>query len=150
MVEILDQFMTPERILLNVTCTDWEDAIDKGAAPLIAEKVIEKSYVQAVKANHRQMPYMVIAKGIMLAHARPECGANGIGLTLMTLAKPIEFGNDLNDPVQLVITLATPDNQSHVKMLEALTNFLMEPTLLEKFLSATTVEEAISILKGDF
>ena len=141
--------MTPERILLNVPCTDWEDALDKGAAPLLADKVIEESYVQAVKVNHREMPYMVIAKGIMLAHARPECGAHKIGLTLMTLATPIEFGNDLNDPVRLVITLATPDNKSHVKMLEALTNFMMDPELLEKFLSATTVDEAIGILKGD-
>lgn len=93
------------------------------------------------------MPYMVVAPGIMLAHARPECGAHTIGINLMTLANPINFGSELNDPVKFVITLATPDDKSHVKLLEALMAFLMEPNLLERFLSSKTVEEAIEILR---
>lgn len=144
---MLDKFVTPEDVMLQESCKDWEDAIDRGTAPLLQRKIIEPSYVEAIKNNHRQMPYMVIAPGIMLAHARPEAGAHAVGITLMTLAEPVEFGNELNDPVKFVITLATPDNKSHVKLLEALTAFLMNPELLEKFLSAKTADEAIGVLK---
>lgn len=144
---MLDKFINPEDVMFKVPCKDWQDAIEHGAAPLLKRKVIEESYIAAIKKNHQQMPYMVIAPGIMLAHARPECGAHAIGITLMTLAQPVEFGSELNDPVKFVITLATPDDKSHVKLLEALTEFLMNPKLLEEFLSAQTTDEAVSVLK---
>ncbi len=144
---MLEAFMDEEDVLLNVSCGDWQEALDKGAAPLLRRQVIEPSYVEAIKRNHREMPYMVIAPGIMLAHARPECGAKAIGLTLMTLEEPVEFGSELNDPVKLVITLATPDDKSHVKMLEALTEFLMDSDKLEAFGKAATAEEALDIMR---
>ena len=138
---MLEAFMNEEDVLLNVSCEDWQEALDKGAEPLLRRQVIEP------KRNHREMPYMVIAPGIMLAHARPECGAKAIGLTLMTLEEPVEFGSELNDPVKLVITLATPDDKSHVKMLEALMEFLMNSDKLEAFEKAATAEEALDIMR---
>lgn len=146
---MLTDFVTKEDVLFHEACGDWEDAVHRGAVPLIRRGVIEESYVEAIKKNHRAMPYMVIAPGIMLAHARPECGAHGIGITLMTLAEPVAFGSAMNDPVWLVITLATPDEQSHLKMLEALTNFLMTPERLDGFLAAKNVEEAFHALRGE-
>ena len=144
---MLDKFVTQEDVLLNEACDNWQEAIDCGAAPLLKRNVIEKSYVEAIKKNHQEMPYMVIAPGIMLAHARPECGAHGIGITLMTLKNPVEFGSELNDPVRFVITLATPDDKSHVKLLEALTGFLMSEGLVDRLLSAKNIEEAFAVLK---
>lgn len=146
---MLEKFISRENILLGERCSNWEDAVDRGARPLLDKGIIEPAYVEAIKENHRSMPYMVIAPGIMLAHARPECGARGMGLTLMTLGSPVKFGSEMNDPVRLVITLATPDETKHLKMLEALTEFLMERECLEKFLTARTVGEAMKILKGD-
>ncbi len=144
---MLDEFVTREDVLFRVPCRDWKEAVDRGAEPLLRRGVIDQSYVEAVKKNHQEMPYMVIAPGIMLAHARPECGAHGIGITLMTLQEPVAFGHELNDPVRFVITLATPDDKSHVKLLEALTNFLMNPELLDRFLAATSFEEAFQTLR---
>ena len=144
---MLDGFVTVEDVMFHENCKGWEDAIDHGAAPLLRRGVIEPSYVEAIKENHRKMPYMVIAPGIMLAHARPECGAHAVGLTLMTLSEPIEFGSEFNDPVRFVITLATPDDKSHVRLLEALTNFLMDSEKLDRFLAAKTFDEAFGVLK---
>lgn len=143
---MLERFITDGGILLQQSCTTWEDAIDRGAAPLLAADIIEPSYVEAIKVNHRAMPYMVIAPGIMLAHARPECGAHAVGITLMTLSPPIPFGSEQNDPVSLVISLATPDDKSHVQMLEALTDFLMNDAARERFLAAKTADEARAVL----
>lgn len=146
---MLEDFVGEDDILLGESCKDWEAAVERGAQPLLQRGIIEPAYVEAIKANHRAMPYMVIAPGIMLAHARPECGAHGVGLTLMTLREPVEFGSAHNDPVRLVITLATPDETKHLKMLEALTDFLMVPECLDNFLAARSVGEAMAILKGD-
>ena len=146
---MLEDFVGEDDILLGESCKDWEDAVMRGAQPLLQRGIIEPAYVEAIKANHRAMPYMVIAPGIMLAPARPECGAHGVGLTLMTLREPVEFGSAHNDPVRLVITLATPDETKHLKMLEALTDFLMVPECLDNFLAARSVGEAMAILKGD-
>ncbi len=143
---MLEQFLEKGDILLGEKCKDWEEAISRGCEPLLARQIIVPSYRDAIMENHRSMPYMVIAPGIMLAHARPECGARGLGITLMTLSPPIPFGSETNDPVSFVITLATPDDKSHVKMLEALTDFLMDDDLREKFLAARTEEEALAAL----
>ena len=144
---MLEEFVDEESVQIDVPCSSWQEALDTGAAPLLKKGIIEPSYVEAIKRNHREMPYMVIAPGIMLAHARPECGAKAIGLTLMTLEEPVEFGSELNDPVKLVITLATPDDKSHVKMLEALMEFLMNSDKLEAFEKAATAEEALDIMR---
>ena len=91
---------------------------------------------------------MVIAPGIMLAHARPEQGAVGMGLTIMTLANPVVTGSSTNDPVRIIFTLATPDETSHLNLLEELTGFLMERGAVDKLLAAKTIEEATVILQG--
>ena len=147
---MLEAFVKPEAIQLNVACKSWQEALDIGAAPLLADGVIEPSYVEAVKKSHQAMPYMVIAPGIMLAHARPECGAHAIGISLLTLKEPLPVGSELNDPVKLVITFATPDDKSHLKLLEALTEFLMDADRLARFMAVKSPAEAMELLgKGE-
>ena len=70
-------------------------------------------------------PYMVIAPGIALAHARPSSSVIETGLSLVTLKSPIEFGSTSNDPVSLVIGLAAVDHDSHIDLMAALSELLM-------------------------
>lgn len=143
---MLRDFLAQGDFLFQQKCDNWRAAIDAGAAPLLRRGIIEPSYVQAIKQAHQELPYMVIAPGIMLAHARPEQGAHGVGLTLMTLAHPIAFGNERNDPVRLVITLATPDATSHVQMLETLMGFLTAEGKVQGLLGAKNYAEATQVL----
>ena len=101
-----------------------------------------------IKRNHREMgPYMVIAPGIMLAHARPEEGATALGLTILTLREPVVFGSEQNDPVRLVITLATPDEKSHMRMLEELSEFLMTDGMADRLMVAESVTSAENLFQ---
>ena len=148
-VYMLEKYIDLDGIVLKACCCNWQEAIDQGAEPLLKRGVILPAYVDSIKKNHQELgPYMVIAPGIMLAHARPECGAKGLGLTVLTLENPIVFGSEMNDPVTLVITLATPDDMSHLHMLEALMDFLMCPELVAKLIAADTPAEALDILKN--
>ena len=38
-------------------------------------------------------PYIVLAPGLAMPHARPEMGAKQVGAALVTLEKPIDFGS---------------------------------------------------------
>jgi ascorbate PTS system EIIA or EIIAB component len=145
---MLEEYIEQNGLLLQQFCCGWEDAIEKGAAPLLAANSIDRKYIEAIKKNHKEIgPYMVIAPGIMLSHARPECGAKKLGLTIMTLSKPIVFGHTLNDPVNLIFTLATPDENSHLKMLEDLMGFMMKADFLAELQSVKTPVEALAIIK---
>ena len=147
-MDMLEKYVESDGIMLNVYCKDWQAVVDCGSAPLLRKGMITPFYVEAIKKNHRELgAYMVIAPGIVLAHARPECGAVGMGLTVLTLSEPVIFGSEMNDPVRLAFTLATPDDSSHLHLLETLTEFLMRPILVEKLMAADTVARALAILK---
>ena len=91
-------------------------------------------------------PYMVIAPGIALAHARPESGARRIGLTLITLATPVCFGNAVNDPVDIVVALAALDNNSHVQLLARLARFLDDETNLAALRQAKDPSQIVALV----
>ena len=145
---MLDAYIEENGLLLQASCADWEDTIEKGAAPLLSAESIDQNYIEAIKKNHREIgPYMVIAPGIMLSHARPECGAKKLGLSILTLRDPVPFGHSLNDPVDLVFTLSTPDETSHLKMFEELMEFMMKPGILNELRRVKTPAQALEIIK---
>lgn len=69
-------------------------------------------------------PYIVIAPGIAMPHARPEMGAKKIGMSLITLTQPVNFGHPENDPVKIVVCLCSTDSITHLKALSQLMQFL--------------------------
>lgn len=139
--------LNKEVIKVNIECSDWIEAIKEGTTPLINNGSIDKSYEDAIINNFLKLgPYMVIAPGIVLSHARPENGVNKLSLSLVTLKNPINFGSELNDPVKLVITLAASDNQTHLKALEELMELLMNSKDLNNLMKAEQVEGVIDIV----
>jgi PTS system ascorbate-specific IIA component len=86
-------------------------------------------------------PYMVIAPGIALAHARPSAEVLSTGLSLVTLSESVHFGNTTNDPVSLVIGLAATDHDGHIDLMAALSELLMDVMKVNMLLQATNLEE---------
>jgi PTS system ascorbate-specific IIA component len=72
-----------------------------------------------------QGPYIVLAPGVALAHARPEDGARRLGLGVAVLTKPVTFGHPTNDPVDVVFAFGSPDKDAHVGLLAALSRGLV-------------------------
>jgi PTS system ascorbate-specific IIA component len=92
-------------------------------------------------------PYMVLAPGLALPHARPEDGVLAAGVSLITLAKPVEFGSQENDPVSLVIAFGNPDKTSHINLLSQLAGLLGEESRRQKLSAAKSVKEVIEIIQ---
>ncbi|MBU3107931.1 PTS sugar transporter subunit IIA [Clostridium gasigenes] len=145
---MLAKIITQEFIKVQVDCKDWKEAIENGVAMLEEKGIVEKSYKEEIFKNFENLgPYMVIAPGIVLSHARPEAGVNKTGMSIMTLKNPIKFGSELNDPVTLVLTLAAKDNTGHVSLLSKLMEMLMNSKDLDMIFNAKSVEDVSNIIK---
>ncbi len=141
---MLKDYFTPDVIALQLQVTDWRQAVRAGGELLLRAGKCEARYVDAmIKAVEDMGPYMVLAPGLALAHSRPEDGALQMGMSIITLATPVEFGSEENDPVQLVISLCAVDKKSHIGMLQELAEFLVEPANQALLKQATSIEEVM-------
>ena len=144
---MLLETITAGDIQIGLSASDWEDAVRKAAAPLVANGAVEQSYVEGiVQSVHDNGPYFVLTKGFALAHARPECGAIRLAMNFTTLREPVSFGAGANDPVRLIITLAATDPDSHIDLLGELADILMDESRMERMFQAGTPEEFLDIL----
>lgn len=145
---MLLDYLDEALIELQVVAESWEGAIRACGQLLIDAGICEPRYVEAmVNAVNRMGPYMVLAPGIALAHARPEDGMLKVGMSIINLAKAVEFGSAANDPVFLVIAFGGIDNHSHVGMLQELAKFLMNEdnqVLLKSVKSKKALLEALT------
>lgn len=120
---------------------DREHAIQLAGDLLVASGRVTPEYTTAmVEVLDSHGPYFVIAPGIALAHAKPAESVLATGLSLVTLAEPIVFGNDANDPVKLVFGLSAVDHDSHVQMLGELSTLLSDNETVNILLNAGDTE----------
>ncbi len=137
-----------EAIVIDVLVSDWKEAVREIGEVLVKMNAVEPRYIDAMIKTVLEMgPYIVMAKGIALPHARPEDGAKKPALAIVKLKKPVEFGNPDNDPVEILIAFATPDNKSHVKALSQLAKILMEEKNIEKIKNARTSDEIYEVFE---
>ena len=116
-------------ILLQQSAANWRECFQLAGNALVESKRVRDSYIQEmIDAFEELGPYMVIAPGIALAHARPSKSVLETGLSLVTLSEPVAFGSVNNDPVRLVIGLAAVDHDSHIDLMAALSELLMNET----------------------
>jgi PTS system ascorbate-specific IIA component len=120
---------------------DREHAIELAGDLLVASGRVTPEYTTAmVEVLDTHGPYFVIAPGIALAHAKPSESVLATGLSLVTLAEPIAFGNEANDTVKLVFGLCAVDHDSHIQMLGELSTLLSDNESVNILLNAGDTE----------
>lgn len=148
-VYMLDDLLKPEFIKINAECDDWKSALKQGTNILLQHKCVEERYYEEIINNFNDIgPYMVVAPGIVLSHARPEAGVKKLSMSLITLKKPVNFGSENNDPVKLIVTIAATDSESHLKALAQLMELFMNSEDLKKIINSTNKEEVLAIIKN--
>jgi len=132
---------------LDVEVDDWEGAVRIAGGLLLSAGFIEERYIQAMIDSVKELgPYVVIAPGVALPHARPEDGVIQTCMSLVTLKKPVNFGNNGNDPVKLVVAFATKDNNAHIKALTILARIIGDIEKVEILKNATNYETVNRII----
>lgn len=146
---MLENILTEKAIRLKAQATDWQDAVRIGGELLVSAGFAEPSYIEAMIETVKQLgPYSVIAPGIAMPHARPDAGVTKPGLSLVTLANPVEFGNKENDPVDIVVSFCATDNTSHIQMLAELAQLLGSDEAVTTVRNAKEVKEVTQLIKN--
>ncbi|MBF0751289.1 MULTISPECIES: PTS sugar transporter subunit IIA [unclassified Pasteurella] len=114
-------------IKLNQTASDWKAAIKIGTDLLEVSGAIEPRYYDTIISNIEKMgPYIILAPGLAMPHARPEEGVIKTAFALVTLKEPIYFDGE-DDPIYVLITLAGSDSDQHMQGLMEITQVLDDP-----------------------
>jgi len=143
----LKELLLEESIMLNVKVNDWREAIDYAGNVLVKQGFVDKKYVKSmIRYKEKLGSYIVIDKGIAMPHAMPQ-GVLKPCFSLITLKDPVEFGHSENDPVDIVIVLATTNNWVHIQALTELMLILNCHGAVKSIREAVYPSEIISLLQ---
>ncbi|WOQ17095.1 PTS sugar transporter subunit IIA [Raineyella sp. W15-4] len=137
-------------VKLGFPAADWRAAVIAAGDALVSSGATTDRYTQEmVAAIDRLGPYIVIAPGIAIAHARPSDAVLRSGLSWVRLEVPVAFGHAHNDPVGLVIGLAARDHEDHLEVMSALAGALADRGLSAALATADTPARVRELLAGD-
>jgi mannitol operon transcriptional antiterminator len=146
---LLRELLTASVIDVKVKASNWEEVIYAGGKILEEQGLIEHRYVDAMVNTVKKMgAYIVIAKGIAMPHARPEDGVKKVGMALLTLENPVNFGSKENDPVSVAIFLCAVDNITHLKALTELMQLLDDEDFKKMADEASSKAEIIAYINS--
>ncbi|GAB1672576.1 PTS sugar transporter subunit IIA [Mannheimia haemolytica] len=138
-------------ILLNQSAANWEDAIKIGTDLLVKAGTIEPRYYDNIVSKIKEMgPYIILAQGLAMPHARPEEGVIKTSFALVTFDTPIYFEGE-DDPVHVMLTLAGSDSDQHMQGLVEITQVLDDPDSdtgvdLDKIRRCKTAEDVYAVI----
>jgi PTS system ascorbate-specific IIA component len=134
-------------VILAARPADWREAVELAGAALTAAGAARPEYAgEMVRMIVEHGPYIVVAPGLALAHARPGPEVVTDGLAVVTLAEPVEFGHPYNDPVRVVLGVAAASNESHLKAVAELANIFNDSDAVDRLARATSPDEVRRIL----
>ncbi len=146
MTDLLD-LIPEDGVRLAASVSDWRELTEIVGGLLADAGVAERSYTDAMIRNVEENgPYLVIAPGLALLHARPEDGARGPGLVLVTPETPVEFGHTTNDPVRVALGLTAVDATGHLDLLVAIGSTFTHPDAVDRIAAAHTVDELRAVV----
>lgn len=138
-------------VLLNQSASDWKAAIKLGTDLLEKSGAIEPRYYTNIVSKIEEMgPYIILAPGLAMPHARPEEGVIKTSFALVTLSEPVYFEGE-DEPVSVLITLAGSDSDKHMEGLMEITQSLDDEESdtgvnLDKILRCKTAEEVYAVI----
>lgn len=140
----LKDYIDKECIAVNKQFVNWEDAISYSGKLMEKNKVINGQYtLDMIELVNKCGPYIVVMPGVALAHARPNGNVNKNCVSIVTLKDGVKFGHGENDPVKVIFAIAATTDDEHLKLFQAIANYLMINGNLEKILNSKDIDELI-------
>ena len=146
-VSLLQDLLSEDNVSFHYPAETWEDVIRHGGQLMVDAGFTELTYTEAMIDVVRDMgPYIVLAPGLAMPHARPEMGAKQVGAALVTLEKPIDFGSPENDPVSVAIFLCAPNKDEHIQLLTDIATLFEDEEFLDAAVNFESIEDVQSFL----
>ena len=137
-----------ELVALDVDVKTAEEAIRYGGSLLEKGKLIHKEYTEAMVQSLRELgPYIVISPLVAIPHASPGDNVIKTGMSFARLKNPVEFGHPTNDPVQILICLASTKSNDHIELIKSLASVLGKPENIETMISSKNTDEIVELFR---
>lgn len=144
---MLKNWMKREYIAVKQQASDWMDAIHTASEPLVRHGAVEERYAASmIDAVKRLGPYIAIAPGIAIAHAKPEDGVRQCAIGITTFRLPVVFGSKANDPISLIVTLAAIDHDAHLDAMSDLMDILGDSEKCTAIQNAADVDTVCAVV----
>jgi ascorbate PTS system EIIA or EIIAB component len=141
MPNLLNDALAEGAIALQRTVSSWQECFEVSGELLVRSNRAKPEYTRAmIDVFHELGPYMVIAPGVALAHAKPGDWVVSPGLSLLTLSSGVNFGVERFDPVRIVFGLTAIEHDDHISLLAALSEFLLDEAKLNSLLVLDDVD----------
>lgn len=145
----LTSLLSENRIALDADADDWRSAVTRAGTLLEDTGSVDHAYTRAmVDSVVDNGPYIVVAPGFAFAHARPSEAVHETAMSWVRLARPVEFGHDRNDPVDLVVALAATDATTHTRAMAQLAKVIGKRATRHALDTAQSPAEILDILDG--
>ncbi|MCL5428846.1 MAG: PTS sugar transporter subunit IIA [Chloroflexi bacterium] len=146
---VIAALLTLDTVAAGVSTAGWEEAVETVGKLLEQAGFTTDNYIPAMKRTIKELgPYAVIAPGIAMPHARPEDGVLLTGFALITLDPAVDFGSQVNDPVDIVLAFGATDKQTHIKALQEIAAIFGNQEKISAIRAAQTSQELLVALHG--
>ena len=146
-VSLLQDLLSEDNVSFRYPAETWEDVIRHGGQLMVDAGFTNPTYTEAMIDVVRDMgPYIVLAPGLAMPHARPEMGAKQVGAALVTLEKPIDFGSPENDPVSVAVFLCAPNKDEHIQLLTDIATLFEDEEFLDAAVNFESIEDVQAFL----
>jgi len=143
----LANLLPVEAVAAKVEAADWREAVTASGDLLVSTGSTTPQYTQQmIAALERLGPYIVVAPGFALAHAQASDDVLRTGMSFVQLAEPVAFGHKKNDPVRIVVGLASKDHSAHMAALKELSQFMVSKEKMDELASAESSEALAELL----
>lgn len=141
--------LSESAIVIGADAADWRAAVRAAGAALTASGAARAGYAdEMIRMIEEHGPYVVIAPGLALAHARPGPHVIADGLSVVTLRTPVAFGHAHNDPVSVVLGLAVTSIDGHLGSMAQLANVFNDADVIPALAAASDADAVVAIMGG--
>lgn len=135
-----------QHCLIGRDPVNYIDAIRWSAAPLVADGAILGEFVEQILAEPLdRLQRMVIAEQVMLVHANRFDLVNHLDLSVAVFGEPVDVSGV---PVSVIFTLATPDNTSHLSVINDLVSLCAQPDFGQKLIESNNPTGLCQLIKS--
>ncbi|GAA4719294.1 PTS sugar transporter subunit IIA [Brevibacillus fulvus] len=126
--------------------SSWEESIQAAAQPLLEKGFITAQYIEEMIQNvNTNGPYIVIAPGIAMPHARNEGGVIKTGISFLKLQHPVVYPD--HKEVNILFVLAAVDSSEHLELISDLSSLLIDEEIMDKLHHALQEQELIQLIQ---
>lgn len=144
----LHDLLTPETVHIAEHELTWMEAIQTASEPLLRNGCITTKYIEnMIYSVKYDKPIWTIADGLLLAHASVEEGVNALGMSLLKLPESICFNGYME--AVIVVVMATPNREIHLKALYALIDIVENEDDFNRMKSTDSISEILDIISKE-